>query len=84
MEEVVIDSPIKIETEFLEKILLGYTQIDQGTPVFYADIVEKLIDRGLENLEVIKIAEIARNLSRASNVHKAGYGFYNHMEKLIH
>ncbi len=31
MEEQVIESPIPIETEYLEKILTGYSQIDIGT-----------------------------------------------------
>lgn len=40
--------------------------------------------RGLDKLEVTNIAEIAKNLSKATNVHKAGFGFFNAMEKHIH
>ena len=45
MEELVVDSPIPIETENLEKLLAGYAQIDQGTAVFYTTIVEKILAR---------------------------------------
>lgn len=83
MEEVIIDSEIPIETEYLEKIIFGYTQIDQGTPIFYSHVTEKIIKRGLENVDIVKLSEIAKNLSKATNVHKAGFGFYQELEKHI-
>ena len=43
MEEIVTDSQIIIETEYLEKILHGYALIDQGSPVFYSILVEKIL-----------------------------------------
>jgi len=48
MEEVITDSPIPIETEFLEKIIMGYAEIDQGSPVFYSILSQKIIGRGLD------------------------------------
>lgn len=47
-------------------------------------MMERIIHRGLENIEILKLTEIARNLSKATNVHKAGYGFYHKLEKHIH
>jgi len=35
-------------------------------------------------LELTKIAEISKYLSKATNVHKAGFGFFHEMEKHIH
>eukprot|EP00347_Sterkiella_histriomuscorum_P005947 403354650 len=84
LEETITDSPIGIETEFLEKILTGYSSIDQGTAVFYSHIVEKLLTRGIDKLSVDSMVEIAKNLSKSTNVHKNGYGFYEAMEKHIH
>lgn len=84
LEETIIDSPIPIETEHLEKILAGYAQIDQGTPVFYSNIVEKLISRGIENIPIEKIVEICKNLKRATNIQQGGYGFFEVTEKHIH
>ena len=52
MEEVVVDSPIPIENEYLVKILAGYSQIDQGTPIFYSFISEKLIKRGIDLMTI--------------------------------
>jgi hypothetical protein len=40
--------------------------------------------RGLDQLEVTKLAEISKHLSRATNVHKAGFGFFHEMEKEVH
>lgn len=84
MEETIIDSPIGIESEHLEKILMGYSQIDQGSAVLYGYFVEKLVGRGIENLSIQNMVEIAKHLSKATNVHKAGYGYYEKMEKHIH
>lgn len=52
MEETIMDSPIGIETEHLEKILIGYSQIDQGGAGLYSHIVEKIVKRGLDKMEV--------------------------------
>jgi hypothetical protein len=84
MEEVIIDSPINIETPFLEKILIGFSQIDRGSPVLYSDTVERIINRGLNELEIPKIASIACLLNKATNVHKGGFGFFEAMEKHVH
>lgn len=51
LEEVIIDTPIPIETDNLLKILAGYSQIDQGSAVFYSNISERIIHRGVEYLE---------------------------------
>ncbi len=51
MEEIVTDSPIPIETQFLQKILSGYAEIDMGSPEFYSIIIQKIIDRGLDKFE---------------------------------
>lgn len=67
IEETIIDSPIPIESEHLEKILLGFSEIDQGTPVLYGHIVEKLLKRGLEEIELPRLLEIAKGLSKATN-----------------
>ena len=67
MEEVIVDSPIPIEVSNLWKILQGYTQIDQGSPVFYSMVTEAILKRGLENLDVVTISEIAKALGKATN-----------------
>jgi hypothetical protein len=51
MEEIVTDSPIPIETQYLQKILSGYAEIDMGSPEFYSIIIQKIINRGLEKFE---------------------------------
>jgi hypothetical protein len=84
LEETIIDSPIGIETEHLEKILHGYSQIDQGTAVLFCHISEKIVGRGLELLTIERIVEIAKNLKRATNVQGGGFGYYEAMEKHIH
>ncbi|CDW77722.1 UNKNOWN [Stylonychia lemnae] len=84
MEEIIIDSPIGIENEYLQKILMGYSQVDLGSATLYGHIVERMLSRGLEKMSIQNIVEIARHLSKATNVHKAGYGFYEKMEKHIH
>lgn len=38
LEETIIDSPIPIESDNLLKMLDGYSQVDQGSPVFYSHI----------------------------------------------
>lgn len=40
--------------------------------------------RGLDKLSLERIIDIAKNLKKATNVHQAGYGFYEAMEKHIH
>ena len=67
MEEVIVDSPIPIEVMNLWKILQGYTQIDQGSPVFYSMMSEAILSRGLENIDVVTVSEIARALGKATN-----------------
>ena len=52
MEEVITDSPIPIETEYLQKMIKGYSEVDQGTPVFYSMLIEKILDRGIELLTI--------------------------------
>ena len=52
--------------------------------MLYSSIVEKILKRGIEELSVDRIVDIAKNLSRATNVHAGGYGFYEAMEKHIH
>ena len=76
MEEVVTESQIAIETEFLHKILAGYAQVDRGSPVFYSILVEKIMGRGLEKLDSVTLTEMAKTLSKATEVTKGGYGFY--------
>ena len=70
MEEVVVDSPIDIETENIVKILKGYAEIDQGSPEFYAHIMATFLYRGLDEFEnpsdlsaVVKIASKATNMA---------------------
>jgi hypothetical protein len=52
--------------------------------VLYADIVEKILYRGLDKLTVVNLSEIAKHLCKATNVHKAGFGFYEEMERHFH
>lgn len=80
MEEVITDSPIPIETDLLVKIIQGYSQIDMGSPVFYSMFVEKILYRGLETLTPTQITEIAKALSKATNLQNGGFGFYQAME----
>ena len=68
MEEIVTDSPFPIESEFLLKIVNGYSQVDMGSPVFYSIIVEKLLARGIEELSVSQICALAKSLKKATNV----------------
>lgn len=49
--------------------------------MFYADIAEKIIYRGVDRLEVTKLAEISKYLGKATQVHKAGFGFFHEMKK---
>ena len=83
MEEVITDSPLPIETEYLQKIMKGYSEVDQGTPVFYSMLVEKILDRGIELLSIEQIMEITKSLAKATNTHKGGFGFYAAMEKHV-
>ena len=59
MEEVITDSPIFIETDFLEKILIGYTEIDQGSPEFYSILIQKIIKRGLDQVDPVRLSALA-------------------------
>jgi len=81
MEEVITDSPIPIESENLIKIVQGYSEIDQGSPVFYSMVVEKWIDRGIELLTPNQITTIAKALSKATNTQNGGFGWFKEMEK---
>ena len=81
MEEVIIDSPIVIESEHLIKIVQGYSEIDMGSPVLYSVFVEKMLDRGIENLSPNQITSIAKALSKATNTQNGGFGWYAEMEK---
>lgn len=54
-----------------------------GSPVFYSVLVEKILDRGLDQIDPVKISEIAKVLKKATNVQKGGYGFFKEMEKTI-
>lgn len=83
MEEVITDSPIPIETEHLEKILAGYTEVDQGSPVFYSILAERIIQRGFDGRDPVALSDLCRSVSRATNVQKGGYGLYSEIEKHI-
>jgi len=80
LEETITDSPIPIESEYLQKIIEGYCQIDMGSPELYGSIVQKFIDRGLNNLSPKDLTHIAKCLGKATNVQKGGFGFYKEME----
>jgi hypothetical protein len=55
-----------------------------GSPEFYSILIQKIIDRGLDKFENLqKISELANTLSKATNVHSGGYGYYNAIEKHI-
>ena len=41
------------------------------------------MNRGLDQYEPVRLTKLANGLSRATNVHKGGYGLYNEMEKYI-
>lgn len=62
------DSPVFIETEHLQKILQGYSEVDKGSPVFYSILVTKILERGLWQLNPVEVSEIAKALSKATNV----------------
>jgi len=51
MEEIITDSPIFIETEYLTKIMQAYTEVDQGTPAFFGIVIAKLIEREVKNID---------------------------------
>jgi len=82
IEECVIDSSINIETEYLEKILAGFSLIDRGIPTLYEHLVTHLKDR-IEEMGPERVSRAGYYLSRATNVHAGGYGFYIEMEKHI-
>ena len=63
--------------------MTGYAAIDLGSPVFYNVIVTKILERGLDSIDPVKITEIAKTLRKATNVQKGGYGFFSEMEKHI-
>ena len=52
LEEIIVDTPIAIETPHLIKILTGYSLADQGEPVLYSYIEEILLHRGLDTISV--------------------------------
>ena len=83
-EETIIDSPIPIESEHLEKIVAGYAQIDLGTPVFYSRMVEQIVRRGMDRMSLEAIVELGKNLKKATNAQKGAFGYFEAMEKLIH
>jgi hypothetical protein len=83
MEEVVTDSQVPIETDYLVKVITGYAEIDLGSPELYSMLIEKIIQRDLSNIEPVKRTEIAKTLSKATNVSKGGFGFYLEMEKSL-
>jgi hypothetical protein len=68
LECTVIESPIPIETPFLRKILQGYALVDQGSPVFYQHIMEVFENRGFDKIGSLELAEICRDLKRATNL----------------
>jgi len=68
LESTVIESPIPIETHYLQKILAGYALVDQGSPVFYAHIMEVLENRGFDKFSSLELAEICKDLKRATNL----------------
>lgn len=69
MEEIVVDSPIKIETENLIKIMQGYAEIDQGSPEFFSDCIQKILLRGLDEFErPSQLTDIAKILSKSTNM----------------
>lgn len=79
------DSPIPIETQYLDKILQGYALIDMGSPVFYSILIDKILHRGLENHyeSAAKLTELVKTLNRATNVHKGCFGLNAAVEKKI-
>lgn len=83
MEEVVTDSAIPIETEFLMKVIAGYAEIDLGSPELYGMLIEKIIRRDVSEIDPVKRTELAKTLSKATNVTKGGFGFYKEMQKSL-
>jgi len=80
LECTVIESPIPIETPHLQKILQGYALVDQGTPEFYSHIMEVIENRGLGTVGSLELAEICRDLKRATNL-PIGAKFFHAVEK---
>ena len=85
MEEMATDSPIPIETEYLDKILQGYALIDMGSPEFYSILINKILDRDLstEYTSAAKLTDLVRALNKATNVHKGAFGLNVAAEKKI-
>ena len=81
-EETIIDSPIPIETHNLAKILKGYSLIDQGSPVFYAHMMELVEHRGFDKLPPQELADMAKDLKRATNLPK-GAQFFHKVESYL-
>jgi hypothetical protein len=52
-----------------------------GSPAFFSIIVDKLLARGIEELNPVQICNLAKCLKKATNVQKAGFGFHTEMEK---
>ena len=88
MEEIVTDSPIPLETEYLSKILMGYCEVDICSPVVYSIIVAKILGRGLGEVDIVKLSEVAKTLSKATNMAHGAYGFYaeyeQHLKNQLH
>lgn len=82
LESTVIESPIPIETPSLKKILQGYALVDQGSPVFYAHVMEVLENRGFDTIQSVELAEICRDLKRATNLPQ-GAKFFHAAEKFL-
>ena len=64
-----MDSPITIETDNLVKIMQGYAEIDQGSPEFFSDCIQRILLRGLDEFErPSQLTEIDKMLSKSTNM----------------
>lgn len=82
MEETIVDSPIEFEENHLYKFLKAYSQLNYGSPIIYSHLSEQL-KKFKDFLSVTRMAEICALFAKATNSHKAGFGFYHECEKQI-
>ena len=83
LEETIIDSPIPWEAPNAIKILSGYAQVDQGSPILYKVLMDIVKHEGLHKLTLQQIANMSKDLSRVSQLPKGSQPFFDLVEKHV-
>ena len=51
-----------------------------GSPVFYSILIDKIVGRGLDQVDIVKLSEVAKTICKATNMAHGAYGFYAEYE----